>query len=107
MIDTSIANLINNICLNREAESSQLQPSATSLTKKSEESNIADTCEEWNMFLEVEELSYHKCKIKERYRQAVTPSHLLAILHPKYMGQGLISKATRKARNVLIESLNP
>ena len=110
MIDTSIANLINNICLNREAKNlqAQLQPIATSLDKlQSEESNIADTCEEWNMLLEVEELSYHKCKIKERYRQAVTPIHLLAnILHPKYMGQGLTSKQQEEARNVLIEQ-NP
>ena len=46
-----------------------------------------------------------KCKIKERYNQAVTPIHLLAnILHPKLpVDQGLASEQQEKARNVLIE----
>ena len=40
------------------------------------------------MLLEVAELSFHKCDIKESYRQAVTPMSPMVrtnILHPKYM----------------------
>ena len=110
VIETSIANLISNIGLYREARHFQakIQPIATSLNKlQNDESNIADTCEEWNKLLEIEELDCHKYKIQERYKQAVTPIHLLAnMLHPKYMGQRLTCEQQEVARNILIEQ-NP
>ena len=106
-IDSSIGNLISIINLYREAKylHAQLQPIAISLDKlQSDESNIADTCEEWNKLLEVEELSSYKGKITKRYKQAITPIHLLAnILHPKYMGQRLSYEQQEEARSILIE----
>ena len=110
VIETLIANLISNIGLYREARHFQakIQPIASSLNKlQNDESNIADTCEEWNKLLEIEELDCHKYKIQVRYKQAVTPIHLLAnMLHPKYMGQRLTCEQQEVARNTLIEQ-NP
>ena len=98
VIETSIANLISNI-------QSQIQQIATSLNKlQNDESNIADTCEKWNKLLEIEELDGHKYKIQVRYKQAVTPIHLIAnMLHPKYMRQRLTCEQQEVARYILIE----
>ena len=103
-IDSSIGNLISNINLYGKAKylHAQLQPIAISLDKlQSDESNIADTCEEYKL-LEVEELSSYKGKITERYKQAITPILLANILHPKYMGQRLSYEQQEEARSILI-----
>ena len=107
VIETPIANLINNIGLYREAKYlyDQLQPIAISLDKlQGDESNIADSCEEWLNLLELVQLSNHHTKIQQRFHQAITPIHYLAnILHPKYMGQRLTCEQQEEARSILVD----
>ena len=107
VIETPIANLINNIGLYREVKYlyDQLQPIAISLYKlQGDESNIADSCEEWLNLLELVQLSNHHTNIQQRFHQAITPIHYLAnILYPKYMGQRLTCEQQQEARSILVD----
>ena len=68
-----------------------------------EKSNIADSCEEWMKLLQLDELKCHQSKIQQRFKQAITPTHLLAnMINPKYMGQRLSCEQQEEARGLLI-----
>ena len=106
VIDLSIVNLINNVGLYREAKNlyDQLKPISISLDRlQGEKSNIADSCEEWMKLLQLDELKCHQSKIQQRFKQAITPTHLLAnMINPKYMGQRLSCEQQEEARGLLI-----
>ena len=70
VIETTFANFNNNIGLYREAIYlyDHLQPIAISLDKlQADESNIADSCEEWLNLLELVQLSNYHTKIQQSF----------------------------------------
>jgi len=94
-IDSSIANIVNNIGVKRSAEEflQRLKPIAVALDKiQSDSCTIADTVEIWKT-LETDLALVNgdaKQKFKKRLEQALSPYHFLAnIMHPKFRGQSL------------------
>lgn len=93
IIDSRIRNIIHNMGLCSEAKllHKQLYPIAKALCKlQSDSSSIADACEIWLDFIKAKEFEPYKDIFDKRFKQAMTPSHVLAnILHPMYKDKSL------------------
>ena len=93
IIDSRIRNLIHNVGLFNEVKNlqKQLQPISSALDHlQSDSSTIADACEIWLNLLQHTDLQSYQAKVKNRFKQAMTPSHYLSnLLHPVYRGKNL------------------
>lgn len=106
-IDDNISKIINNVHLYNQVKShiDQLEPVAIALDRSQGDSiSIADTCQDWLKLLQNEDLKPHKVKVLKRYKQAITPTHLLAnLLHPSYFGNLFSETENVKAKELLAE----
>lgn len=101
-VDSNIRNIINNIALYKEVKNliSMLKPIKHSLNElQRDSSTIADVTKEFLTLLECEELRNHNKFLQKRFKECITPAHILSyMLHPKHMGEGLTNDQEEVAR---------
>ena len=106
VIDSRIRNLIHNVGLFNEVKHLQLQLQPVSIALdnlQSDSSTIADACETWLDLLNNPDLKAYKDKVRNRFQQAMTPTHFLAnILHPQYRGKSLLPDQVSSAQDLLL-----
>jgi len=109
-IDQRISNLVLNVGLYNEVKSlyKQLTPIATALNSvQSDDSSLADSCENWLDLLSNDDLQPHRVVVKKWFEKAMTTAHFLAnALHPVYRGQKLSSCQLTSVHDLVMKS-NP
>ena len=106
----NILNILGNVAVYQEANylKNHLQIVSAALNKlQSDSTNISNAVEIWLALIENPNLTQYKEVFLRRFREAISPAHLVAnMTDPKYMGNKLSTNLEEKAEAFLI-NYNP